>query len=255
MKKRPLVLISNDDGYMASGLQFLIDVIRPLADIVVVAPKTGQSGMSTAITVSTPLDLVPVSEEPGLTIYRCNGTPVDCVKLALNRFFKEKKPDALFSGVNHGTNASVAIHYSGTLGAALEGCMNAVPAVGFSLDNHVSDPDFEPSRGYIYHIAETVLEKGLPEGICLNVNIPNTPELKGIRICRQARGKWVEEFEVRKHPRGGHYYWLMGSFQNDEPEASDTDIYAMKKGYVSVVPSQIDMTAYSMLETMKSWGL
>jgi 5'-nucleotidase len=255
MNDRPILLLSNDDGYMAPGLRFLIDVLRPLADVLVVAPKTGQSGMSTAITVTTPLDLVLVSKEPGLTIYRSNGTPVDCIKLALNQLFKDKKPDALFSGVNHGTNSSVAIHYSGTLGAVLEGCMNGVPAVGFSLDDHAADPDFEPSRGFIHRIAEAVLQNGLPEGICLNVNIPKVPELKGIRLCRQARGKWVEEFDIRKHPRGGEYYWLMGRFQNDEPEATDTDMCAMGQGYVSVVPSQIDVTAYPMLETMKSWDL
>lgn len=255
MEKRPQILISNDDGYMAPGIQFLIDLLRPLGDLTVVAPKFGQSGMSTAITVKTPLDLVLVSEEPGLKIYRSNGTPVDCVKLALNILFSEKHPDFLFSGVNHGTNSSVAIHYSGTMGAVLEGCMNNIPSVGFSLDDHRADADFEPARPHLFKIAEQVLKNGLPEGVCLNVNVPLTPEVKGIRVCRQGIGKWVEEFEMRSHPRGGNYYWLMGSFRNDAPEAMDTDMSALEQGYVSVVPSQIDMTALPMIEAMKTWDL
>jgi 5'-nucleotidase len=255
MEKRPLILLSNDDGFMAPGLRFLIDMLKPLGDLVVVAPKTGQSGMSTAITVKTPLDLVLVSEEPGLTIYRSNGTPVDCVKLALNILMKDRLPDVLFSGVNHGTNSSVAIHYSGTLGAVLEGCMNGVPSVGFSLDNHLADADFEPSRAFLTKIAEKVLQYGLPEGTCLNVNIPKSPEIHGIRLCRQARGRWIEEFDVRKHPRGGEYYWLTGSFQNDEPDSTDTDMHAMGEGYISVVPSQIDMTSNTLLVSMKTWDL
>lgn len=255
MEKRPQILLSNDDGYMAPGIRFLIDLLRPLGDLTVVAPKTGQSGMSTAITVQTPLDLVLVSEEPGLRIYRSNGTPVDCVKLALNILFSEKHPDFLFSGVNHGTNSSVAIHYSGTMGAVLEGCMNQIPSVGFSLDDHRAEADFEPARPFLFKIAEQVLKNGLPEGVCLNVNVPLTDEVKGIRVCRQGIGKWVEEFEMRSHPRGGNYYWLMGSFRNDAPEATDTDMSALEGGYISVVPSQIDMTSYPMLESMKSWDL
>jgi len=255
MEKRPQILLSNDDGYNAPGIRFLIDLLRPLGDLTVVAPKTGQSGMSTAITVQTPLDLVLESEEPGLKIYRSNGTPVDCVKLALNILFQDKHPDFLFSGVNHGTNSSVAIHYSGTMGAVLEGCMNNIPSVGFSLDDHRAEADFEPSRPFLFKIAEQVLKNGLPEGLCLNVNVPLVPKVKGIRICRQGIGKWVEEFEMRNHPRGGNYYWLMGSFRNDAPEATDTDMHALENGYISVVPSQIDMTSYPMLETMKSWNL
>jgi 5'-nucleotidase len=255
MNERPLILISNDDGFLAPGLRYLIDVLRPLGDLVVVAPKTGQSGMSTAITVSTPLDLVLVSKEPGLAIYRSNGTPVDCVKLALNILMHDRLPDIVFSGVNHGSNSSVAIHYSGTLGAVLEACMSGIPAVGFSLDNHLMDADFEPSRPFLTNIAEQVIKHGLPSGFCLNVNIPNVPEIKGVRLCRQAKGRWVEEFEVRKHPRGGEYYWLMGEFRNDEFEADDTDMFAMGEGYISVVPSQIDMTAYSLMDDMKTWDL
>lgn len=255
MKKRPLILLSNDDGFRAPGIMFLIDVLRTLGDLVVVAPQSGRSGVSSAITVTTPLDLIPVSEEEGLVVYRSNGTPVDCVKLALNQLFKERKPDVVFSGVNHGTNSSVAIHYSGTLGAVIEACLNGIPAVGFSIDDHSQDADFKPARFFMTQIAKQVLKHGLPEGHCLNVNIPAIPVLKGIRLCRQARGRWVEEFDMRKHPNGGNYYWLTGNFHNEEPLAEDTDMFAMKEGFISVVPSQIDMTAYPLLDTMKSWDL
>jgi len=230
-------------------------VLRPLGDLVVVAPNSGRSGMSAAITVKVPLNLNIVSEEDGLQVYRSNGTPVDCVKLALNQLFKDRKPDLVVSGINHGTNSSVAIHYSGTLGAVMEACMNGIPAIGFSLDDHTIHADFEPARFSIEKIVRKVLEKGLPEGHCLNVNIPVVKELKGIRLCRQAKGRWVEEFDMREHPHGGNYYWLTGQFHNNEPLSEDTDMFAMSQGYVSVVPSQIDMTAYTLLDHMKSWDL
>ncbi|MDD4920994.1 MAG: 5'/3'-nucleotidase SurE [Bacteroidales bacterium] len=255
MEKRPLILLSNDDGYMAPGILFLIGVLRPLADLVVVAPQSGRSGMSAAITVKVPLNLILVSEEEGLKIYRSNGTPVDCVKLALNQLFEDRRPDVVFSGINHGTNSSVAIHYSGTLGAVMEACMNGIPAVGFSLDDHDIHADFEPAGPFIEKIARQILKNRLPEGHCLNVNIPATPYLKGIRLCRQAKGRWIEEFDMRQHPNGGNYYWLTGNFRNDEPFAKDTDMYAMSQGYISIVPSQIDMTSYPLLETMKNWDL
>lgn len=255
MKQRPLILLSNDDGFSAPGLAFLIDVLKPLGDLVVCAPNTGRSGMSAAITVTVPLRMRLVSEEPGLTVYKTNGTPVDCVKLALNHLFKERRPDAVFSGINHGTNASVAIHYSGTLGAVIEACINDIPAVGLSLDDHAWQADFEPSRPWIRLLAEQVLANGLPRGCCLNVNIPGTSEIKGLKLSRQARGRWVEEFDERKHPRGDHYYWLTGNFCNDEPEAVDTDMHAMKDGYVAVVPSNIDMTDYTLMQQMQDWHL
>lgn len=250
-----MILLSNDDGFEAKGILFLIDALRTCGDLVVVAPDSGRSGMSCAITVYSPLILKLVSEEEGLKIYKSNGTPVDCIKLALNQIFEDKKPDLIISGINHGTNSSVAIHYSGTMGAVLEACMNGIPAIGFSLDDHSMEADFEPSRAFIRKITENVIEKGLPEGCCLNVNIPDTKVLKGIRLCRQAKGRWIEEFDKREHPKGGHYYWLTGNFHNDEPDDPDTDMYAMRGGYISVVPSQIDLTSYKLLESMKSWNL
>lgn len=255
MEKRPLILLSNDDGFRAPGILFLIDVLRPLGDLFVVAPQSGRSGMSAAITVKTPLDLISVSKEKGLAVYRSNGTPVDCVKLAMNQLFGKRKPTAFFSGINHGMNISVAIHYSGTLGAVIEACLNGIPAVGLSLDDHSPDADFGPSKPYIKQIAEQVLEHGLPEGTCLNVNIPSIPVLKGIKLCRQARGRWVEEFEKREHPHGGNYYWLTGNFKDEEPSSEDTDIFALNEGFVSVVPSKIDMTSYELMAAMKSWDL
>jgi 5'-nucleotidase len=255
MKKKPVILLSNDDGVEAKGLKSLIEALRECGDLVVVAPDSGRSGMSCAITVTTPLRLKLIKEEEGLKIYKSNGTPVDCVKLALNQLFKDSEPDVLVSGINHGTNASVAIHYSGTMGAVLEACMNGIPAIGFSLDNHSPEACFELSAPFIRQITESVLDNGLPEGCCLNVNIPMTDEIKGIKVCRQTKGRWIEEFDIRNHPKGGQYYWLTGNFHNDEPENPETDMYAMREGYISVVPSQIDMTSYTLLEKMKSWYL
>ena len=255
MKKRPLILLSNDDGFEAKGLVSLIAILRKCGDLVVVAPDSGRSGMSCAITVASPLRMKLVTDEEGLKIYKSNGTPADCIKLALNQLFKEVKPDLIVSGINHGMNSSVAIHYSGTMGAVLEACMNGYPSLGFSLDNHSMDADFEVASDYIYKITQSVIDKGLPEGCCLNVNIPNVSEIKGIRICRQASGRWIEEFDKREHPKGGHYYWLTGNFHNHEPEEPDTDMFALKDGYISIVPSQIDMTCYKLMDKMKNWNL
>lgn len=255
MNKRPLILLSNDDGFEAKGLVSLIAILRKCGDLVVVAPDSGRSGMSCAITVASPLRMKLVTDEEGLKIYKSNGTPADCIKLALNQLFKEVKPDLVVSGINHGTNASVAIHYSGTMGAVLEACMNGLPALGFSLDNHSMDADFEVASDYINKITQRIIDNGLPEGCCLNVNIPNVKVIKGIRICRQATGRWIEEFDKREHPKGGYYYWLTGNFHNDEPEESDTDMYALRDGFISVVPSQIDMTCYKLMDKMKNWNL
>jgi 5'-nucleotidase len=255
MRKRPLILLSNDDGYEAKGLISLIEALRSCGDLVVVAPDSGRSGMACAITVSSPLRLKLVGEEEGLKIYKSNGTPVDCIKLALNQLMKEGKPDLVVSGINHGTNSSVAIHYSGTMGAVLEACMNCIPAIGFSLDDHSMEADFEPAIEYIKKIAISTIERGLPKGTCLNVNIPVVDEIKGVRICRQAIGRWIEEFDRREHPKGGYYYWLTGNFHNDEPDEPDTDMFALKEGYISIVPSQIDMTDFDMLESMENWNL
>lgn len=255
MKKRPLILLSNDDGFEAKGLVTLIAILRKCGDLVVVAPDSGRSGMSCAITVASPLRMKLITDEEGLKIYKSNGTPADCIKLALNQLFKEVKPDLVVSGINHGMNSSVAIHYSGTMGAVLEACMNGFPALGFSLDNHSLDADFEVASDYIYKITQSVIDNGLPRGCCLNVNIPSVEVIKGVKICRQASGRWIEEFDKREHPKGGYYYWLTGNFHNDEPDEPDTDMHALREGFISVVPSQIDMTCYKLMDKMKNWNL
>ena len=256
MNDRPLILIANDDGYRAGGLEALIEAVRPYGDLLVVAPVEGQSGMSHAITVKVPIRIEKRIEEPGLTVYVCNGTPVDCVKIALNRLVP-RHPDLLLTGINHGANSSASVLYSGTMAAAIEGCMYRIPAVGFSLLDHSSKADFTPYIGYIRTIVETVLANGLRQGTCLNVNIPkiHPDDIKGFRVCRQARGYWIEEFQHRIDPNNREYYWLTGDFFNEEPNARDTDEWALKHNYISIVPVQIDMTCYQSMEQMKKWGI
>ncbi len=249
---RPLILISNDDGYRAGGLQTLIEAARPFGDLLVVAPIEGQSGMSHAITVKVPLRVEKYMDEPGLTMYISNGTPVDCVKMALNKLI-DRHPSLLLTGINHGANSSASVLYSGTMAAAIEGCMYHIPGIGFSLLDHSPSANFAPYIHYIKHIIGNILENGLQRGTCLNVNIPNIPvaDIKGIRVCRQARGYWQEEFEHRIDPNYREYYWLTGDFYNEEPDAKDTDEWALKNDYISMVPVQIDMTCYQSMDAVK----
>jgi len=249
---RPLILITNDDGYRAGGLQTLIEAARPYGDLLVVASAEGQSGMSHAITVKVPLRVEKYIEEPGFTLYVSNGTPVDCLKIALNKLV-DRHPDLLLTGVNHGANSSVSVLYSGTMAAAIEGCMYHIPAIGFSLLDHSPKADFTPYIGYMQTIIEKVIKNGLQRGTCLNVNIPKIPvdDIKGIRVCRQARGYWIEEFDRRIDPNDRVYYWLTGDFFNEEPDAKDTDEWALKNRYISVVPVQIDMTCYKSMVKLK----
>ena len=249
---RPLILIANDDGYRSGGLQALIEAARPYGDLLVVAPIEGQSGMSHAITVKVPIRIEKYVDEPGFTLYVCNGTPVDCVKIALNKLI-DRHPDLLLTGINHGGNSSVSVLYSGTMAAAIEGCMYHIPAIGFSLLDHSHKADFTPYTGYIQTIIEKVLKNGLRRGVCLNVNIPkiHVDSIKGIRVCRQARGYWMEEFDRRVDPNHREYYWLTGDFFNEEPDAKDTDEWVLKNQYISVVPVQIDMTCYESMDRLK----
>jgi 5'-nucleotidase len=252
MNNRPLILITNDDGYRAGGLLALIEAARPYGDLLVVASAEGQSGMSHALTVKTPLRVEKYAEEPGFTLYVCNGTPCDCVKLALNKFVG-KHPDLLLTGINHGANSSASVLYSGTMAAAIEGCMYHIPAIGFSLLDHSRTADFTPYTAHIRTIIETVMKNGLDRGVCLNVNIPKIPpeNIIGIRICRQAYGYWVEEFDRRTDPNGQEYYWLTGDFFNEEPDAKDTDEWMLKHDCISIVPVQIDMTCYESMNRLK----
>ena len=251
MEERPLILISNDDGVYAKGLIELIEVIRLFGNIVVVAPDGPRSGMSHAITVERPLRITKMQEEEGLVIYSCTGTPVDCVKLACNKILT-RLPDFVISGINHGANTSISVLYSGTMGAAIEGCIHGVPSIGFSLDDYLNDADFTKSKKVVARIFQKVAEFGLPDGICLNVNIPKG-EVKGINFCRQTHGKWMEEFEKRTDPHGRDYYWMTGYFNDAENEARDTDTFALLNGFVSVVPVTTDLTAYNSFQFMQKW--
>ena len=250
--KRPLILIANDDGYRAGGLQALIEAARPYGDLLVVAPDEWQSGMSHAITMKVPIRLEKYKDEPGLTMYICNGTPVDCIKIALNKLV-DRHPDMLLAGINHGSNSSASVLYSGTMAIAIEGCMYDIPAIGFSLLDHSPKADFDPYIRHVREIIENVSKNGLRTGTCLNVNIPKIPvsDIKGIRVCRQTRGYWREEFEHRIDPNHREYYWLTGDFFNEEPNDEDTDEWALKNNYIAVVPVQADMTCYASMDRLK----
>ena len=248
---KPLILVTNDDGFRSKGINSLIEALKPLGEIYVVAPNSSRSGMSAAITVKEPIRAVKVWEEPGIYIYRCSGTPVDSVKIAVSQILP-RKPDVVVSGINHGSNTSISVHYSGTMGAAMEGCFNGIPSIGFSLKSFDPDADFDLSAEYAFKITSDVLKNGLPTGICLNVNVPDSKEIKGLRVCRQANGVWSEEFERRTDPHGGSYYWLTGYFKDHEPESDETDEWAIKNAYVSVVPCQIDMSAYNFFNELNS---
>ncbi len=250
--KKPLILVTNDDGINAPGIRNLVEIAQSLGEVFVVAPDSPQSGMGHAITISQPLRLNRVEVFEGIEAYECSGTPVDCVKLAKNVLLREREIDLCVSGINHGSNASINIIYSGTLSAAMEASLEGIPSLGFSLLDYSFHAQFKPGKPYIRKLMQYVLENGLAEGSLLNVNIPNLPDgnLKGIRICRQAEARWVEEFLESKDPRGQKYYWLTGRFVLDDHK-DDTDIWALDNGYISVVPSMHDLTDYRSLKTLK----
>lgn len=251
MLEKPLILVTNDDGVNAKGIKALVELVKDFGDIYVVAPNRSNSGKSNAITVEVPIRIKHVKEAENLHVYSCKGTPVDCVKLAINKILP-RKPDFLVSGINHGTNTSVSVLYSGTMGATIEGCLNGIHSVGFSLNDFKSDADFSQCITYGRKIFANVVKKHLPHNVCLNVNFPKG-NVKGIRICRQTDGAWQEDFDHRTDPFGGDYYWLTGRFNNAEPEATDTDEWAVNNGYAAVVPTQIDMTAHTVIATLKQW--
>lgn len=256
MKERPLILVTNDDGITAPGIRALIEVMNEVGDVFVVAPDRPQSGMGHAITVDNVLHCNAITVDDGPQIeYSCSGTPADCVKMAVNNILN-RKPDLCVSGINHGSNSSINVIYSGTMSAAVEAGIEGVPAIAFSLLDFNWHADFEASKKIIKEIVLEALKKKMPEDTVLNVNIPNLPEkeIKGIKICRQANGKWQENFDKRTSPNGKEYYWLSGEFVcNDKGE--DTDIWALDNGYVSVVPVQFDMTAHHMIQKLNTWDL
>ncbi len=252
-KEKPVILVVNDDGIDAPGIKALIDMMMPLGQVVVVAPDSPQSGMGHAITIGKPLRLDQVHLYPGIEMYKCSGTPVDCVKLAVNKIFKGKKPDLCVSGINHGLNNSINVIYSGTMSAAVEGAIESIPSIGFSLDDFTYDADFSPLSATIQAIARQVLANGLPAGTLLNVNFPKAEKIKGIKICRQANAKWAEDFDERLDPYKRKYYWLTGIFQNND-QGEDTDVHALEQGYASVVPVQFDMTAHHAITLLNTWN-
>ncbi len=253
--KKPLILITNDDGVFAPGLRKLIEIARKIGKVVVVAPDTPMSGMSHAITVKTPLRLRKLAEEKDYIEYSCNGTPVDAMKLG-EKIVIQGKPDLVLSGINHGSNASVNIVYSGTMAAVLEASIDGIPAIGFSLLDYSHTADFSSVDEYITKIVKNVLEKGLPEGTCLNVNIPavKKEEIKGIKVCRQAKGRWEEVFDERTDPHNKEYFWLTGVFKNGDA-AKDTDSWALANNYISIVPVHFDLTAHKAISVLKKWKM
>ncbi|MCZ4407602.1 5'/3'-nucleotidase SurE [Cryomorphaceae bacterium 1068] len=252
-KERPLILVTNDDGITAGGIRSLIEVAQEFGDVWVVAPDSPQSGMGHAITVHDILRLEEVSDVEGVTEFSCTGTPVDCVKLAIYRVLK-RKPDLLLSGINHGANYSINVIYSGTMSAAVEGAVEGIPSIGFSLLDHSAEADFTASKEVVRKVVKNALEKGVPKNTCLNVNIPNVSieEIKGIRVCRQAKASWEDDFEPRKDPSGKIYYWITGKFVNPD-KGDDTDVWALDHNYVSVVPVQFDLTAHHAMAELNEW--
>lgn len=250
--KKPLILITNDDGHQAKGIQTLIKSLTGLGEIVVVAPDGPRSGMSNAITSIVPIraNLIEENKEKDIKIYACTGTPVDCVKLGISEIIG-RKPDLLVSGINHGSNASICVLYSGTMGATIEGCIFKVPSIGFSLLSHHPNADFSNAEKITRKLSEEILKTSLPEGVCLNVNIP-TGELKGVKVCRQTSGQWIEEFVRSKDGANKEVFWLTGRFENDEPGNSETDEWALENNYISIVPTKIDLTAHEVVEQMKA---
>lgn len=250
----PVILITNDDGIIATGLRYLIHLMRKLGDVVVLAPDKPQSGMGHAVTFSSPLRLNLISSEPQYLEYSCNGTPADCVKLGQKVILK-RKPDLIVSGINHGLNTSINILYSGTMAAVLEGAMEDIPSIGFSLNDHSTTADFTHLDNYILSIANNVLTNGLPPYTCLNVNFParQAEEIKGVKVVRQGKAYWDEEFEERKDPRHRKYYWLSGQFRNID-SGTDNDEWALANNYIAIVPVQLDMTDYAAIEKISSWN-
>ena len=256
MNSKPLILVTNDDGITAPGIRMLIEVMNEIGDVVVVAPDSPQSAMGHAITINSTLHChkIKVTEGPQEE-FSCSGTPADCVKLAVNELM-DKKPDLCVSGINHGSNSSINVIYSGTMSAAIEAGIQGIPAIGFSLLDFSWNADFTPLKKIINQITLEALSHKIPRGVVLNVNFPKLREqqIKGIKICRQAKANWVEEFDKRTNPMGKKYYWLTGTFVNDD-KGEDTDEWALSKGFVSVVPTQFDLTAHHSIQQLNTWDL
>ena len=252
LEKRPLILVTNDDGVEAEGITMLVKALQGLGMIVVFAPDGPRSGMSCAITTTKPVLYNLVRSEENLTVYSCTGTPVDCVKLALNEVLPDK-PNLLVAGINHGGNQGLSVHYSGTMGAAFEGCVFDVPSMGLSLCHFQPNVDFSESCRLGRVLAEKVLKYGLPHGVYLNMNVPDMLSVKGIAVGRQSDGKWVREF-LYDEIGGEINFWLSGEYETYGPDYPDNDIALLREGYASLVPCKVDVTDYAFMETLKKWN-
>jgi len=253
---KPLILISNDDGITAPGINALINAVYDLGEIVIVAPDSPQSGMGHAVTISKPLrlDKTNIYQHLNIESYQCSGTPADCVKLAVDKVL-HRKPDLLLSGINHGSNSSINVIYSGTMSAAVEGAIEGIPSAGFSLSDYAYDADFSLAKKIARKVAKNIIQDGLPQGVLLNVNIPKVSEsdFKGTKVCRQALAKWQEDFDERRDPNGRKYFWLTGKFLNLD-NGNDTDEWALANNYASVVPVHFDLTAYNAIAYLNNWN-
>lgn len=251
MPEKPLILVTNDDGITAPGIRALIAVMNEFGTVCVVAPNSPQSGMGHAITLNSTLHIDNVSDKDSTQLeYSCSGTPADCVKLAVNEIL-DRKPDLCVSGINHGSNSAINVLYSGTMSAAIEAGIEGIPSIGFSSVDHSWNADFEVLKKHIRTITKNVLTHSLPEGIVLNVNFPKNP-IKGIKVCRQAKANWIEEFDKRTSPQGKEYYWLTGEFVNLD-KGEDTDLHALRDNYATIVPVQFDLTAHHFMQHLNTW--
>ncbi|MEM9297567.1 MAG: 5'/3'-nucleotidase SurE [Bacteroidota bacterium] len=254
---KPLILISNDDGITSKGIRVLVETMKRLGDVVVVAPDGPQSGMGHAITIGNTLRLEENEIFGDVSAYECSGTPADCVKIAKHFVLKDRQPHLVVSGINHGANTSISVLYSGTMSAAIEAALEGTPAIGFSLCDYSHEADFDHAVEYVDRIAKTVLEKGMTKGVALNVNIPprRNESIKGIKICRQANAKWQEDFDQRHDPYGRRYFWMAGNFINHD-KGEDNDEWAIANNYVSVVPCQYDLTAHHAISILNDeWDI
>ena len=248
---KPLILVTNDDGITSPGIRMLIKQMNILGDVVVVAPNSPQSGKSHAISISEPLRCDPIDIDTGPQIeYSCSGTPADCIKLAIHEIL-DRRPDIIVSGVNHGSNASVNVIYSGTMAAAIEGAMQGIPSIGFSILDYDWNTDFSFAEKYVSEITSKVIHQGLPNGVCLNVNIPKAKnkDYNGVRVCHQTIGKWEEDFDKRKDPLDKDYYWMSGEFKNQD-DSKNCDIRTLENDFISIVPIQFDLTSHDSIETL-----
>lgn len=254
MEQHPLILVTNDDGIFAPGIRALAEEMKAFGRVMVVAPDKPQSAMGHAITIHSFLRMNKVELMEGVEAWSCSGTPVDCVKLAIYKLLGGSKPDLLVSGVNHGANISINVLYSGTMSAAVEGAMEGIPSIGFSLMDHAIEADFAQVRPVIRNVVGNTLKHGMAAGTCLNVNIPRSDAapLKGMRVCRQAKANWEDEFETRLDPGKKEYYWLRGEFKSED-HGEDTDVWAVHNRYVSIVPVQFDMTAHHAIAALNTW--